>query len=404
MSGIYQQLGVKTVINASGTQTSAGGTLMDREVVEAMAEAAEHFVRIADLQEMASRVIAEFTGAEAGYITNGASAGITLAIAACVAGLDIDKMDRLPDTTGMKNEVVVQRAHRNDYDHAARVAGVHFVEVGTLGFPGRGGTSPWQIEAAITDRTAAVLCPIMDSPGAVPLPIVCEIAHAHGVPVVVDAAAALPPVSNLRRFVAEGADIVIFSGGKAIRGPQSSGIVAAPKAIVESIALQHQDMDVYPPTWYLRDRYLDSGRLAGTPRQGLGRGYKVGKEEIVGLIVALQRYVARDHQAEQRRWQETSDWIAKELADLPHIQIERFCDPNRPIPQVRLHLDEAALGRTAYDVVNQLAEGDPNLLVSEGFAFRGTIGINPMTLRDDEVETVVGLVRSCLLAAPGAKR
>jgi L-seryl-tRNA(Ser) seleniumtransferase len=396
MGDIYRRLGVRTVINAAGTQTSAGGTLMDPEVLEAMTEASRHFVRIAELQEAAGRVIADVTGAEAGYVTSGASAGITLAVAAAVVGMDIAKMDRLPDTTGMKNEVVVQRAHRNDYDHAARVAGVTLVEVGTLGFPGRGGTSPWQIESAINERTAAVLCPIMDSPGTVPLPVVCQIAHRRGIPVVVDAAAALPPVSNLRRFVAEGADAVIFSGGKAIGGPQASGIVAGRRAIVESIALQHQDMDVYPDTWALRQRYLESGAIAGAPHQGLGRGFKVGKEEIVGLIVALQRYVARDHAAEQARWRRTAEWIAAELDGVDHLRIELFTDPNRPIPQVRLHLDEPALGLTAFALVNRLADGEPNVLVAEGFAYRGTIGVNPMTLREGDAEIVVRRIKACL--------
>ena len=154
--GIYDDLGVRPVINASGTLTRLGGSRMAPEVLAAMAEAAASFVAIDELQERAGAVIAEITGAEAGYVVAGAAAGLTLGVAACVAGLDVAEMDRLPDTTGMKDEVVVQRGHRNAYDHAIRAVGVKLVEVGYLGYPGAGGTFGWQLDAAITERTAAV--------------------------------------------------------------------------------------------------------------------------------------------------------------------------------------------------------------------------------------------------------
>src|SRR5262249_35850724 len=154
---------------------------------------------------------------------------------------------------------------------------------------------PWQIAEAITDHTAAVLWPVIEALGVVSLEEVCRIAHERNVPVIVDAAAALPPAENLRRFVAEGADVVVFSGGKGLQGPQASGILAGRAAIVESVALQQQDMDVFAETWTWRARYLDNGVLKGPPHQGIGRGFKVGKEEAVGLMVALQRYLQRDH-------------------------------------------------------------------------------------------------------------
>ena len=157
--GVYENLGVRTIINASGTLTRVGGSRMAPEVLAAMAEAAASFVHIDELQARAGEVLARATGAEAGYVTSGASAGLTLGVAACVAGMDVGKMDRLPDVTGMKSEVVVQRGHRNSYDHAIRAVGVTLVEVGYLGYPGAGGTMPWQLEEAITDRTAAVCLP-----------------------------------------------------------------------------------------------------------------------------------------------------------------------------------------------------------------------------------------------------
>ncbi|MGI9252146.1 MAG: aminotransferase class V-fold PLP-dependent enzyme, partial [Thermomicrobiales bacterium] len=297
----YETLGLTPVINAAGTLTRLGGSRMAPEVLAAMQEAAASFVPIDELQERAGAVIAEITGAEAGYVVTGAAAGLSLGTAACVAGMDIGKMDRLPDTTGMKNEVVVQRGHRNSYDHAIRAAGIRFVEVGYLGYPGAGGTMPWQIDEAITERTAAVACPILDTPGTVPLAVVCEIAHAKGVPVIVDAAAELPPRINLRRFIAEGADLVVFSGGKAIGGPQASGILAGRKDLIASVSLQHQDMDNRPETWSRRS-WIAEGRVAGVPHQGFGRSMKVGREEIAGLITALRRFAAGSDETDFQRW------------------------------------------------------------------------------------------------------
>ncbi|MCA1646702.1 MAG: aminotransferase class V-fold PLP-dependent enzyme [Chloroflexi bacterium] len=393
---IYDTLGVPTVINATGTLTRVGGTLMEPEVLDAMREAAGHFVRMEDLQEAAGRLIAEATGAEAGYVTSGASAGLTLAAAACVAGLDVGKMDRLPDTTGMRDEVVVQKAHRNAYDHAVRLAGVRFVEVGTLGFPGGGGTWPWQVADAITDRTAAVLWPLINAAGIVGLEEVCRIAHARNVPVIVDAAAALPPAENLRRFVAEGADVVVFSGGKALLGPQASGILAGRAAIVESIALQQQDMDVFAETWTWRARYLDTGILAGPPHQGIGRGFKVGKEEVVGLMVALKRYLERDHAADHTRWRAMVDHVAAALSEVPGVRVECVYPPATNVPSLHLHVDEDRLGLSALDAINRLADGSPGVLVRQGQAHQGILGIQPMCLRDEELGVVIDRTRAVL--------
>lgn len=395
---VYERFGVKTVINAAGTQTRAGGTLMDPEVTAAMAEAARSFVRIDELQDAASRLIAEATGAQAGYVTSGASAGITLAVAASIAGLDVDRMNRLPDTAGMAADVIVQRPHRNAYDHAALLAGARLVEVGTSGFPGRGASWPWQVEAAITDRTTAILWPISDIPGVASLEEVCEIAHRHGLDVIVDAAAALPPVTNLRTFIDRGADAVIFSGGKAIRGPQSTGIVAGRADLIESIALQHQDMDVYPQTWSLRSKYLESGVLPGPPHHGIGRGFKVGKEEIIGLMVALERYLVCDHEAELAAWLARMNALASCVKGIAGVSAEVFIDPKRPIPVLRLHLDESVIGKSAYDIVNELAEGEPPVLLSEGFAFTGTIAVNPMGLQKNEEIIIVERLMAVLAA------
>jgi L-seryl-tRNA(Ser) seleniumtransferase len=400
--GVYENLGVRTIINASGTLTRVGGSRMAPEVLAAMAEAAASFVHIDELQARAGEVLARATGAEAGYVTSGASAGLTLGIAACVAGMDVGKMDRLPDVTGMKGEVVVQRGHRNSYDHAIRAVGVTFVEAGYLGYPGAGGTMPWQLEAAITDRTAAVACPIFDTPGTLSLPEVAEIAHAHGVPVIVDAAAELPPRANLRRFIAEGADLVAFSGGKAIGGPQASGILAGRADLIASVALQHQDMDVRGETWNRRS-LIGSGAIGGVPHQGLGRSLKVGREEIVGLITALERYVAGSDDEDAREWSERLEIVAGVLGEIDGVDVTRRRPPDRPIPALSLTLNEDLLGVTAYDVVTDLLDGSPPVAVTESRAEYHELSVNAMGLTDDEAEIVGRRLRESL-TSKGAHR
>lgn len=247
MGNIYERLGVRTIINAAGPTTRLSGSILPEEVAEAMREASQFCVDIAELQAWAGGVIAEITGAEAGYVTSGAAAGQMLGIAACVTGLDPGKMNRLPDTEGMVNEVIMPRSHRNFYDHAIRSVGVRLIEVGIADrFSGAGvrDTEAWEIADAITDRTAAVAY-VANAHALPPLPEVVAAAHERGVPVVVDAAGQLPPASNLTRFISEGADLVCFSGGKTIRGPQSSGILCGRRDLISSAALQHLDQDVF---------------------------------------------------------------------------------------------------------------------------------------------------------------
>lgn len=393
--GVYTELEVRTVINASGTLTRLGGSRMSPEVLAAMAEAAASFVHIDELQAAAGAVIADITGAEAGYVTTGAAAGLALGIAACVAGLDVGKMDRLPDTTGMRNEVVVQRGHRNSYDHAIRSAGVRFVEVGYLGYPGAGGTMGWQIEEAITERTAAVACPILDTPGTLSLPEVAAIAHAKGVPVIVDAAAELPPRSNLQRFIAEGADLVTYSGGKAIGGPQASGVLAGRADLIASVALQHQDMDVRVDTWNKRD-LIAAGRVTGIPHQGFGRSMKVGREEIVGLVTALRAYAAGSDDDDAARWTATLEGIAAAIGEIAGVTSHIHLDPRKPIPALVLTLDEAKLGFTAYDVVNRLLRGDPAIAIAESRAEFGVLSVNAQALTESEADNVGRRLREVL--------
>ncbi len=395
--GIYDELGVRTVINASGTLTRLGGSRMAPEVLAAMAEAAAAFVAIDELQARAGEVIAGITGAEAAYVVTGAAAGLSLGVAACVAGYDVGAMDRLPDTTGLKNEVVVQRGHRNAYDHAIRAVGVRMVEVGYLGYPGAGGTYPWQIAAAITERTAAVAGPILNTPGTVPLSEVRAIAHDKGVPVIVDAAAELPPRANLRRFIAEGADLVVFSGGKAIGGPQASGILAGRADLIASVALQHQDMDVRPETWSKRG--LLGGALAGIPHQGFGRSMKVGREEIVGLLVALQRFVAGSDEADLERMHRLLDPIETAVDGIPGVRFHRHVPESKPVPSLRIDLDGDGAGERAYALVNRLLEGEPAIAIDQSHAEHGRLSVAPLGVTAEEAECIARRLRKELSAA-----
>jgi L-seryl-tRNA(Ser) seleniumtransferase len=296
-------------------------------------------------------------------------------------------MDRLPDTTGMRNEIVVQRGHRNSYDHALRAAGATLVEVGYLGYPGAGGTYAWQIEAAITERTAAIACPVLETPGTLSLREVAEIAHRHHLPVIVDAAASLPPRSNLRRFIAEGADLVVYSGGKALGGPQASGIMAGREDLIQSVALQHLDLDVRSPTWSKR-HLVEDGVIPGIPHQGLGRAMKVGREEIAGLVTALRCYVAGDDADDARRWRQMLERIAEPLAALPEVTVQMQQSARHPLPQLWLALDAAFLGFDAYEAVNRLMQGDPRVAVGEQRAELGIIAINPLALAEEDVDIV----------------
>jgi D-glucosaminate-6-phosphate ammonia-lyase len=400
MTELYRALGVRIVLNAAGTLTRLGGSRMAPEVLAAMAEASRAYVRIEDLQEAAGKVIAEATGAESGYVTSGAAAGLLLGTAACVAGLDLQKMERLPDTSlpGTRNEVVVHRVHRNSYDHAVRAVGVKLVEVGHFGHPSPGATRPYELESAINERTAMVFWPVMGDPerlGVLPLEETARLAHRHGVPVLVDAAAALPPATNLRRFIAEGADLVTFSGGKALGGPQASGILAGRADLIRSVALQHQDMDVHPGTWTWR-RLIAEGQLPGPPLQGIGRTCKVGREEIVGLLTALRLYLQRDHGADRARWRRLAQGMAEGLAGVRGVTATFDDGGERGTASVRVELDEAVLGKTAVQVVNELADGDPIVAVGQGGVDAGRFVLGTMCLADGEEALVVARLREAL--------
>ncbi|MUV56963.1 aminotransferase class V-fold PLP-dependent enzyme [Halogeometricum sp. CBA1124] len=396
---VYDELGVPRVVNAAGTKTRIGGSLIRPEAVEAMSRAAESFVRLSDLQVRAGELVSEVTGAEAGYVGSGAAACMTLAAAAAIAGDDLGAMSRLPDTEGVPSEIVMPRTHRNGYDHAFRAAGATIVDVGNndnyLG-TGSNGTEPWELAEAITEETAAV--GYMEKAFSAPsLETVVDVAHDHDVLVIVDAAAEVPPRENLSAFVEAGADMVVFSGGKAIRGPQTTGILAGKREYVRSAALQHLDMHVAESVWDPPSELFDKESLAGVPRQGIGRTLKVGKEELVGLIAALEAFVEEDQAALDAEWERRLDVVADELADCEGLSLRR--EPGGKLmvaPELRVEVHADAAGVDAVELVGSLRKEDPRIFVGSDELQDDLFAVNPMCLDDEEAAYVAERIRSYL--------
>jgi D-glucosaminate-6-phosphate ammonia-lyase len=387
---IYESLNVPTVINAAGTKTRIGGSLIRREAREAMLEAADSFVRLSDLQAAAGERIAEITGAEAGYVTNGAAGGLLLSAAACLAGADPGIMHQLPDTDGIADEIVMPRTHRTSYDHAFRTAGATIVDIGTndayLGTGSRP-VEPWEYTAAISEETVAV-GHVYKSYGSPPLDEVCALAAEHDVPVIVDAAAEVPPADNLSWFTEQGADLVVFSGGKGIRGPQTTGILAGRADLVESAAFQQLDMHAADEVWDPPNKLVDRDKIDGVPRQGIGRPLKTGKEEIAGLVRALECFVA-DTQDEQAEWSERAHRIAGELDGLDHLSTEIRDGERSVAPAVAVHVDEADSPVSARELVGALRAEEPRVFVGADDTDEGQFTVNPMCLSDAETDHVL---------------
>ena len=387
---VYGKLGVRTIVNAKGTATRLSGGIMRPEVSAAMVEASRHCVDMAELQAAASKLIAKATGAEAGYVASGAAACLMLGAAACIAGLDPGRMARLPDTRGMKNEIIMIRSQRNFYDHAIRAAGATIIEVGLPDrYAGAGvrDAESWEIVDAISERTAAIFY-VADTQSQPPLKTVAALAKRHRIPVIVDAAAQLPPQSNLKHFIAEGADLVAFSGGKALGGPQASGILCGRKDLITSAALQHLDLDIYEDMWEPPKSLIDKRKLKGTPQHGIGRSCKVGKEEIIGLLTALQLFVKEGDKLRHARWVERLMPIAQGLGKNPncHVEIEGEHD-NTVVPQLVVTLTRPSA--SARQVIASLIKGNPSIHVDPFRRDQGKLVINPLCIEKTDAELIL---------------
>ncbi len=365
----YEDLGVRRVINASATLTRLGGSRMPPPVVAAMAAAAGAFVDLEELQERVGARIAALTNNPACYVSSGAAAGLTLAVAACIAGCDAAAIDRFPQLVGGRCEVVVHRCQRNGYDYSIRQTGVRLVEIGTAQ-----GTQPWELEAALTPATACVVyfAGAHYARGALPLEQVVAIAHARGVPVIVDAAAQIPPVANLWRFTGElGADIAIFSGGKGLRGPQTTGLVLGRADLVAAC------------------------RLNGCPHHSIGRPMKVGKEELMGVLAAVEWSLAQDEAALLERYEAMVRFWIDGLSALPGVCAERGypSEAGQPHPRAIVRIGPEC-GTTRDDLVAALLAGDPPVAV--GVVGGDAIALNPQTVEPGEEILVLEALRRAL--------
>ena len=367
---MYRSLGVRRIINASGTTTMWGGAKLRPEAAEAMRKTATVMVNLAELNKAAGKVLAEICGAEAGLVVSGSAGGLVMQAAAVIAGGDPANMVRLPDTTGMKDEIIIHRSHRFSYDQLYRAAGAKFVEIGD----GRR-CYPWQLEAAFTEKTAAVAYLVAQfvSRRAIPLPQVCEIAHARGVPVIVDAASTLPPRDNLRRFIREGADLVILSGGKGVRGPQGTGILVGRADLIEAAAAN------------------------AAPNAFLGRSMKVAKEEIIGLVTALRVFDQEDEAAETARYLKMAQQVVDALIEVPGLRVSAQHDPiNYFVPTALIEFTPAWNGPSRDDVLQAMAAGDPAIHLHQ-LGDPDELGVDPINLDEEELETVIARLREELL-------
>jgi D-glucosaminate-6-phosphate ammonia-lyase len=352
---IRAQLGLRPVINVSGTMTSLGASIVVPEAVDAVTRVLSEFVEMGDLYRRASRSIADLTGAEAGFVTASCSAGISLAVAAAITGDNLWAIEQLPDAGSLKNEVLIQSGHMVSYgapvEQAIRIAGGKVVPVGQAT-----SAHAYQLDGAITERTAAAVFVVSHHVvdyAQIPLKTFADVCHARGVKVIVDAASEY----DLRRFLADGADVVLYSGHKFLGGP-TSGICAGSKDFIRNIYLQNR---------------------------GIGRGMKVGKEGIAGVIAALEAWKTRDHDGIRARERAALDLWVETLHDRPGVKATIIPDPtDNPLDRLKVEIDPETARITAWDLASALARGDRPIIVRDHEAEHGLFYLDPCNLHPNE--------------------
>jgi L-seryl-tRNA(Ser) seleniumtransferase len=366
MRDIRRELGLRPIINASGTMTVLGASIMVPEAIAAMAAIAGEFVEMQHLHQLASDAVAKATGAEAGFITASCASAITLAVAATLTGDRLLAVERLPDTTGLKREVLVQLGHLVGYgaslEQTIAMTGARVVPVGTVSM-----ARDYQLDEAITESTACAVFVVSHMTvqyAMLSLEQVCRICHAKGVPVIVDAASEY----DLRGFLARGADLVVYSGHKFLGGP-TSGIVAGSRALVQAAALQNR---------------------------GIGRGMKVGKESIAGVMAALQAWGRRDHQAIRARERQALDLWMQVMAPSADVHCRLVPDPTgNPLDRLRVTVLPSSHW-TARRLADALAAVDPPVMVRDYQTDLGYFDLDPCNLHPGEAEKVAQQLIACL--------
>lgn len=364
---IYKKLGVKNFINAVGTVTKVGGSLMDPMVMETMNEASKHFVEMDELHTKAGAYIAKLLDVEACSITCGAAAGITITIAACMTGLNSANCYQLPDTKGMKNEVLALKCHRILYDQAIELSGAKVKEIGTTSF-----AFAEQIEQAISENTAAFfyVAEAETMRGSIHIEEVVKVCKSHNIPVIVDAAAELPPVSNIHKYLQAGVSAVIFSGGKEIRGPQSSGIILGKKDLIAACDLN------------------------AAPNYGVGRPMKIDKEGICGIVKAVELFIQKDYTKQLEIWNSYIFHIIEKLKSNENVEL-RTAYPNepgvQPVSILRLFIKPRNL--SAELLRKKLHDQEPGIYTN---CNTDEIIINPQCLLENEVDIIIEGINSAL--------
>lgn len=372
MSNVYDELGIRPVINAAATYTKLGGSIMPPEVRAAMTAAADSFIDLFELQEKVGAKIAELTHNEAAFVSSGAAAGIAMTVCACMAGANKDRTFAFPNLDGVeRTDVIVFKAQRNGYDYAITQTGAHVLEAdSTLA----------SLESLMSDRTACVFWfagahfELKD----LGLDQVIAAAHARGIPVIVDAAAQVPLISNLWHFTKNlGADAAIFSGGKGLRGPQSSGLVLGKREIIEGC------------------------RVHAAPNHSFGRPMKVGKEEFAGILAAVKWSLAQDETELIAGYEQTvANWI-EDLAGISGVRVDRAfpSEAGQPYPRAFVHLS-APSPWTPAAVVDAMWEGNPRISVVAPPEAPGVVALNPQTLEPGQDEIVMRRLREVLTSKP----
>ena len=367
---LFRELGVRPFINAAGTYTAMTASLMPDEVMDAIRYASKHYVMLDELHDRIGERIAKLVRSEAAMVTSGAASALTLGTAGVLTGTDRQKIVNLPDLAGMKSEVIVQKSHRFGYEHAVRNCGVRLVEV----------ESRDDLERAINPQTAMMLFyNNNNSLGRIRDEEFAALGKKHAIPTFNDAAADVPPVDNLWKYTAMGFDLVTFSGGKGIRGPQSAGLLLGRKDLIAAARLNA------PP----------NGNT-------VGRGLKVNKEEMLGMLVALEVYLAKDHDRERREFDRRADAIRASAAAVPGVKAEIFVpEVANHVPHVRISWNGADNGLMPEAVVSAMRDGEPSIAIR---AEENSLVVGVWMMRAGEEKVVARRLREVLANTSGKKK
>jgi uncharacterized pyridoxal phosphate-dependent enzyme len=366
---VYDELGVATVINGQGTMTVLGGSLVRPEVEAVMALASQHFVAIVELERTAGKRICELLKLPPDYdaiVTCGAAAGMQSGLAGILTGDNPKFIEQIPDLTGMKSEVIIQKSHRNPFDHQLRATGAKLVVV----------ESREEVRKAVNAQTAMMhFSNFANAAGEIKVDEWVKLAHEHRIPAFIDAAADTPPVSHLWDYAKMGYDLIVFSGGKAIRGPQCAGLLIGKKDLVANALLNnspHEDT--------------------------LGRSQKVGKEEIVGMVKALECYLNEDHAALEKEWWRRLDAISGEISRVPGITTSFYVpDVANHVPHMDVFWDPRKISLTPQEAAGLLRKGKPSIVMTSS---ETGIGMNSFMLKPGEEKIIAAQLVQLFRAHP----